>query len=270
MRATHKGSIQWDDVHQVTEAQACLQQRPRYLDSWGLELRIEKEFHRIITRLAVNVHRSSIVWCQRIVEPIVVGKPGTWLGNRYQLPRSRMIEMGLSLAFIVQYLCNACGRLQQRTHFVYTCRIIDVDMGHLMIGHSKGNARPGIQQFSAQLLPHGNHSMLPQFPIEVNRPGDRDDTVLGHNHNPGVTRPVVVDEMPTERIEFSQILGNGILHGAEALETVVQVGQVDQGECRIIAPIHSLSSLCYPRARTNRGIGTPEAEEREWAQLFLE
>src|SRR3989442_15106821 len=76
--------------------------------------------------------------------------------------------------------------------------------------------------------------------------------------------------MPTERIEFSQILGNGILHGAEALETVVQVGQVDQGECRIVGPIHSLCSLCDPRARTNRGIGTPEAEEGEWAQLFLE
>ena len=65
--------------------------------------------------------------------------------------------------------------------------------------------------------------MLAQLLVQVNRPGDGRDTVLGHNYDAGVTRPVVVDEMPTERIEFSEVLGNEVLKGAEALETIVQV-----------------------------------------------
>src|SRR5260370_33781971 len=102
-------------------------------------------------------------------------------------------------------------------------------MGHLMIGDSKGNTRPSIQQLSAEFLTHGNHSMLAQLPVQMNRPGDGRDTELGHNYDAGVACAVVVDEMLTKRIEFSKFLGNGFLHSAEALETVGQVRQLDTG-----------------------------------------
>src|SRR5260370_17377397 len=106
MRAAHERGIQRDDVQQVTEAQERLQQCPSYLHFWGLEVWVKEEFYGIVTWLAVDVHRSGIVWCQAVVEPVVVGEPGIWLGNRHQFSRSRMIEMSFALPLIVQHLCN--------------------------------------------------------------------------------------------------------------------------------------------------------------------
>src|SRR5262245_41995548 len=106
MRAAHERGIQRDDVHQVTEAQAGLQQCPPHLRFWGLEVWVKEEFYGIVTRLAVDVHCSGIVWGQTVVEPIVVGEPGIWFCNRHQLPRSRMIEMSCALPLIVQHLRN--------------------------------------------------------------------------------------------------------------------------------------------------------------------
>src|SRR5258708_33500142 len=101
MRTAHKRGIQRDDIHQVTEAQARLQQRPPYLHFWSLEVLVKEELYGIVTWLAVNIHCSCIVCCQADIERIVVGEPGIWLCNRPQLSRSRMVVMHLPRPLLV-------------------------------------------------------------------------------------------------------------------------------------------------------------------------
>src|SRR5258708_17269306 len=103
MRTAHERGIQRDDIHQVTEAQARLQQRPPYLHLWGFEVWVKEELYGIVTWLAVNIHCSGIVSCQVVFEQILVGEPGIWLCNRQQHSRSMLIELDMNLPPLVHH-----------------------------------------------------------------------------------------------------------------------------------------------------------------------
>ena len=78
------------------------------------QLRIEKQFARVVTRLAVDVHGAGVIRRLAVVEPEGIRKPGIRLGQRDQLAAALVVQVHLLALLAGQDAGNAvqpCSRL---------------------------------------------------------------------------------------------------------------------------------------------------------------
>ncbi len=66
---------------------AFLRQRRRDPERGKAQRRIDEQFGRVVSGLAVNVHRARVVGRARVVQPVVVREPGVRLRDRDQFAR---------------------------------------------------------------------------------------------------------------------------------------------------------------------------------------
>ena len=76
--------IQADDVHVIAKTQELLREPTGNPQLRQRQLRIEKQLHRVVARLTMNVHSTREVRRAFVVEPIVVGEPSVALCHRDQ------------------------------------------------------------------------------------------------------------------------------------------------------------------------------------------
>jgi hypothetical protein len=81
---------------------------------------------------------------------------------------------------------------------------------HLVIGDSEGDAGTCFQQLAAELLAHGDQAVFAEYPVEVDRPGDRIDPVLGENHHVDAALLVERDQLAGYLVDLAQLQRYGL------------------------------------------------------------
>ena len=175
--------VQRDHVHQIAEAENLLRQPPGDARLGERQLRIEEQLHRVVARLAVDVHGAREVGRARLVEKVVVGEPAVGARDRHQLARARMVQPALALAGLVEHPLHAGQRLDQRFDLGHQRGFSDVDVRDLVIGHGEGARCASVEQLAPELLAHLDVAGLAQRAVDVHRLRDRRDAVLReHDH----------------------------------------------------------------------------------------
>src|SRR3954451_1816304 len=103
----------------------------------------------------MNVHGSGEVRRECIVHPIIVGEPGVFGGNSYQITGTWMVEAGRPLLLRTQNTVDAVLFFKERAHRVFQRAVIEVNVGDLMVGDGEDFARAAVKQFEAEFLLYG-------------------------------------------------------------------------------------------------------------------
>ena len=106
----------------------------------GFELGVEEEFDGVVAWLAVDVDGTGVVWGETVVEPVVVGEPGVWLGDGDEVACSRVVEGEFLFVGGVEDLGDSAGFFQYGAHFVGVDGVVDVDVGDLVVCDGDGGA----------------------------------------------------------------------------------------------------------------------------------
>src|SRR5690625_7505047 len=87
-----------------------------------------------------------------IVEPVIVVKPGIFIGDGDQLARSMAIQVKLSFRFLTQNPVNGIPFLKPSLDCRTRLLIPHIDMLDLMIGYRRSLAAAGAQYFTTHLF----------------------------------------------------------------------------------------------------------------------
>src|SRR5579883_1603400 len=100
-------------------------------------------------------------------------------------------------------------------------------MRHLMVSHGKGIACTRVKQLALKLSSHGKQAMFAQFAVQVNCSRYRDDAILRDKEDTRISRFIIVNQIATHCVQLTQIVRNALAIGAEPLEAIVQMWQID-------------------------------------------
>ncbi len=139
-----------------------------------------------------------------------------------------------------------------------------------MVGNGKRRAGSRIEQLQAELVAYGDESLLPQHAIDVHRRVDVDEPILGQDHDLNPAALVKGDEIAAHVIDLPHVGCSGGIARAYALQVVVEMRKVDERQCRRELPLDVLCRFSDPAGRFDRGLWSPEIEERERAERALE
>src|SRR5438445_13595565 len=97
--------------------------------------------------------------------------------------------------------------------------------------------------------------------------GYRGDAIFREDDHAGAVTRRVGDQAACDRIDLTQVFRYPRVVGAITLQIVIEVREVNEGQCRRSRPAHIKRSIRNP-ARTRDGTRrSPELEQRESAQL---
>ena len=102
-------------------------------------------------------------------------------------------------------------------------RILDVDVGNLVIRYREGTALPGIKVFPAKIYLEAEITGRPQDSIRMDGPLHLRHSIFGENDNPASPVPKKIDQPPAKVIDFRQVLSN-ITIRAHLLKDVIEMG----------------------------------------------
>jgi hypothetical protein len=148
-------------------------------------------------------------------------------------------------------------------------------MGDLVVGDGEGAAGAGVQQLpagalDAASLAHGQQARVAQDAVDVNAAAGGTDAVLGHHQHLGTDAASGADDAAGGGVDGGDVVADGGMIGAEPLQVVVQVGQVDQGQVRATSTQHQRGARRDPVGRADVGGRPPEVEEWEGTELGLD
>ena len=178
----------------------------------------------------MDIDGSGKVGHAGIVEPVVVGEPAIGSGHGHEVAGPGMVETVGGNRLVVEHLRHTLGGFEHRPDFWHPLGLLHIDVGDLVISHGKGIGGSGIEEFPAQIhLLHPQQTSLPQGTVEMHAVADRRDPILRKDDNrvARIDRPL--PEIASHSID--RPAGRSGLRGigAEALEVVVEMGQI--AEC---------------------------------------
>jgi hypothetical protein len=143
-----------------------------------------------------------------------------------------------------------------------------------MVGDREGGARARVEDLAPVLLgADRNEAGLAQGAVDVHRlAGRRRDAVLGHDDHLAPARLRGVDQLAAHGVELAQIPLQARMReiGPEALQVVVEVREVGEGERGAAGAHHVQGRLRDPLRGADVGERPPESEEREGPELRVE
>lgn len=142
--------------------------------AWNMgkgKARIKEHFRGVIAGFAVDVHAAGEVRRLGVIQPVIVGEPcvgGCDGGEFRQAFQSRGRKAG-EVRFPDFFHSGGGG--EQRFYFFFYGRIIDVDMGSLVIRHGKGAGGAAVQHFRTHFRFDGDPAPFPEEAVEGNAAG---------------------------------------------------------------------------------------------------
>ena len=228
MGAAHAGRVERDHVHRVPEAELLARQRGAGAQLHARIGGVEEELGRVVAGLAVDLDRAREVGRSLVVEPVVVGEPGVRLGDGDELARPRVVEAGRALSLVVQDEVDAGQLPEQVAHRRQKLGLADVDVGHLVVGHGERARRPRVEVLHPLLREHLQQALAPEQAVDVDWPCRRRDPVLGEHDDLDLAGTCRVDQVPRDLVDRASGLVRRCALGAEPLQVVVEVRQVDE------------------------------------------
>ena len=116
MRSLHQAGIERNDIHERAKPERPLGEAPAEREFRNADRRIEKQFHRIVARLAVDLDQPREVRRAAVVEPVVIGEPGIRARQRDELAGARMVEAERALLGTVEHAFDARQGAHDRAH----------------------------------------------------------------------------------------------------------------------------------------------------------
>ncbi len=100
------------------------------------------------------------------------------MGDGHQLARTRMVQLELGLAMLVEHALDPRQRLHKGLHFRQHLSPLHIDMRHLVIGDGERGRRTRVELLPPELIAHLDEAGLAQRAIDVHRPGHLGHAVL--------------------------------------------------------------------------------------------
>lgn len=134
-------------------------------------------------------------------------------------------------------------------------------MGDLVIGDGERPGGHGVQVLHSVLGVDLQEPGAPQGAVDVDGALDPGDPVLGEDHDRTALGPCLREERREDGVERGRGPEGARVAGAVALEVVVQVRDVAEGEVGAAAPEDVTGGVDDPAAGDQIGAGAPEVEE---------
>ena len=141
-------------------------------------------------------------------------------------------------------------------------------MRGLVVGDGEGGAGAGVQGVQAVFVADGQVAEIAQVAVDEDRGVVLTrglDAVLADDHHLRAGGAEVIDHLADDGVELDDlVLDVGVVR-AQALQAVVEVGQVGQGERRAKAVVGVQRGVGDPAGGGEPGQRAPEVEQREAA-----
>ena len=92
MGSADEGGVEGDEVHEHAEPEFLLQEAPGDFQAGPGQMGVEEKFHGIITGLAMDIDATREIGRLGIVHPVIIGEPGIFVGEGYQVAGAGMVE----------------------------------------------------------------------------------------------------------------------------------------------------------------------------------
>lgn len=145
-----------------------------------------------------------------------------------------------------------------------------VDVRDLVVGDGEGPRRHRVQVLHAVLGVDLQEAGAAQRPVDVDGPVDPGDAVLGQGDDGASLAAGVVQERGHGPVEVGGGPEGARVVGAVALEVVVEVREVAQGEVGVAGVEDVPGGVDDPLGGDEVGAGSPEVEEGEGAEFLGE
>ena len=137
-----------------------------------------------------------------------------------------------------------------------------------MVRDRKGLRGPGVEQFTAELLADGEQFRAPQRAIDMDRAVHGRHAVFREHDDASAIPLRVRNDLAADAIHGSEVGCDRGMVRPDALQTVIQMRQIDQRERRLAGLAHVDCGSRDPFARRNRCGWPPEGEQRERTEQF--
>ena len=107
--------------------------------SLGTEGRVDEQFDRIVSRLAVDIDRAGKIGRPGVVQPMIPSEPRIVPGHGDEFPGSFVVEAGGAFAVLIEHAFHARQVTQQRVCLRDAGVVAHVNVGDLMVGHGEGD-----------------------------------------------------------------------------------------------------------------------------------
>ena len=178
MRASNESRVERDQIHEHAETELLLKKLPGDGGLGKLSVRIEKEFHGVVTGLPMDIDTTREVRSPCVILPIIVGEPASWIGHQDEVARSRVVQPSFLAGFPPENAFDTTDLQATLEHAFKIFRIPDIDVGDLVISDGKGLARTGVENLQSHFVFDGKPSLLAKDTIDVNGLIDRRDPVF--------------------------------------------------------------------------------------------
>ena len=261
------GRVQTDDAHQVPHAEFLARQRdPGPALGRARVGRVEEQLGGVVPGLAVDLHEPGEVRRPGLVEPVVVREPRVRLGHEDQFAGPFVVQAVLRLAGLVQDERDSGQPFAEFADGRQVGGIPDVHVGDLVVGDRERAGGPRVQVLHAGLGVDVQQPLGAQRPVHVDGSARLGDAVLRQHHHGCPTRGRRVQQRRQDAVQLSRGPRRLDPGRPEALEVVVEVRDVHEGQVGVLRGHEVLGRAADPPGGRQARARPPVGEQREGTQ----
>lgn len=268
--AFDEGGIEGDDVHEHALAEGFFGELASDFELGPLDGGIKEELGGVVAAFAVDVHAAGEVGGFAVVLPVVVGEPALGIGDGDEIAAALVVEAEEVLFHLAEDLGDAGGGFEGGANGGKNALIVQVDVGDLMVGDGEGFGAAEIEGFAAEFVFDVEPALLAEDAVQVDGLLDVGDAVLGEEDDFDVPRFVEADEIADDVVDLTEVETDFLHVDADALEIVVEMGEVNEGEAGPVFFLDPLGALGDPDGGFDVGAGAPEVAEGKGAEVFFD
>jgi hypothetical protein len=120
-----------------------------------------------------------------------------------------------------------------------------------VVRYREGFRLRGIEQLAVLLATHPQPTRLPQRTVDVYGHPHRRDSVFGQHNDSGAVPRCIGNQSAGHGVNLAERYGDARMFGAEPLQVVIEVRQVNERQRRDAGAAHVYGSLGNPARRSD-------------------
>ena len=268
--ALDEGGVERDEVHENALAEFLADELADDLDLGEDDFGIDKEFDGVVALLAMDVDGAGKVGRLVVVEPIVIGEPTAGIRDGDEIAAAGVVEPGFGEFGTVENALDAFSLGENGFNVLPQARVIEVDVGDLVIGDGEGATIAKFEDVAPQLFLDLEPAVLAKDAIEVNGAIDLGDAVFGEEDGLDAAFFEEPDEAANDFINGAEIFGDARIVRSPLLEVVVEVWEVDEVEVGGVFFLDPFGGVGDPLAGADAGARSPELGKGKVAEVGLD
>jgi len=228
---------------------------------------VEEEFAGVVAGLSVDVDGELPFGFFGIGEPPVVGEPGVGVGEYQEVAGAGVIDVEIGEVFAGENHVDA-GEFLEQTARVVKDLGFGVDVGDLMVDEGEGLGGFVIdEQFAVGVGAGGEQAGVAKGEVGEDGGGDIVHAVVAEDDGRAAIGADACDEGGEGGVDVLEVFNVGGVAWAEALQVVIEVGDVDELQIGVEFTPNVFGGLEDPLGAGQAGHGAPVIVEGEGAEL---